>query len=94
MLSGRFPNLASDPLANRPTYQFAHSRSRREHVLTDSWTSFGVVGGLGLVLLTHWKAFDPIVAIAVAAYILWSGGLGLALGNFEKMDYSDPKTRN
>ena len=29
-----------------------------KHVLTDSWTSFGVVGGLGLVLLTHWKPFD------------------------------------
>ena len=45
-----------------------------KHVLTDSWTSFGVVGGLGLVLLTHWKPFDPLVAIAVAANILWSGG--------------------
>ncbi len=27
-----------------------------KHVLTDSCTSFGVVGGIGLVLLTHWKA--------------------------------------
>ncbi|MGD0616021.1 MAG: cation diffusion facilitator family transporter [Bryobacteraceae bacterium] len=31
-----------------------------KHVLTDSWTSFGVVAGLGLVLLTHWKPFDPL----------------------------------
>jgi cation diffusion facilitator family transporter len=45
-----------------------------KHVLTDSWTSFGVVGGLGLVLLTHWKPFDPLVAMAVAVNILWSGG--------------------
>jgi cation diffusion facilitator family transporter len=45
-----------------------------KHVLTDSWTSFGVVGGLGLVLLTHWKPFDPLVAIGVAGNILWSGG--------------------
>ena len=37
-----------------------------KHVLTDSWTSFGVVGGLGLVLLTRWKPFDSLVAIAVA----------------------------
>jgi cation diffusion facilitator family transporter len=62
-----------------------------KHVLTDSWTSFGVVGGLGLVLLTHWKPFDPLVAIAVAANILWSGGRlvwGSAVG---LMDYSDPK---
>jgi cation diffusion facilitator family transporter len=45
-----------------------------KHVLTDSWTSFGVVGGLGLVLLTHWKPFDPLVAIAVAVNILWYEG--------------------
>jgi cation diffusion facilitator family transporter len=45
-----------------------------KHVLTDSWTSFGVVGGLILVILTGWLPFDPILAIAVAANILWSGG--------------------
>jgi cation diffusion facilitator family transporter len=45
-----------------------------KHVLTDSLTSFGVVVGLGLVMLTHWKPLDPLVAIAVAANILWSGG--------------------
>ena len=26
------------------------------------------------MLLTHWKPFDPMVAIAVAVNILWSGG--------------------
>jgi len=45
-----------------------------KHVLTDSWTSFGVVLGLVLVLVTHFKPFDPLVAIAVAVNILWSGG--------------------
>ncbi|MEZ5398092.1 MAG: cation diffusion facilitator family transporter [Bryobacteraceae bacterium] len=44
------------------------------HVLTDSWTSFGVVAGLLLVLTTGWKPFDPLVAIAVALNILWTGG--------------------
>jgi cation diffusion facilitator family transporter len=29
-----------------------------KHVLTDSLTSFGVVAGLGLVFLTHWKLLD------------------------------------
>jgi cation diffusion facilitator family transporter len=61
-----------------------------KHVLTDSWTSFGVVGGLGLVLLTGWKPFDPLVAIIVAVNILWSGGRlvwGSAMG---LLDYSDP----
>ena len=45
-----------------------------KHVLTDSWTSFGVVFGLGLVMLTGWKPLDPLIAIAVALNILWSGG--------------------
>ena len=62
-----------------------------KHVLTDSWTSFGVVGGLGLVLLTHWKPFDSLVAIAVAANILWSGGHLVWRSAVGLMDYSDPK---
>ena len=62
-----------------------------KHVLTDSWTSFGVVGGLGLVMLTHWKPFDPLVAIAVAANILWSGGHLVWRSAVGLMDYSDPK---
>ena len=62
-----------------------------KHVLTDSWTSFGVVGGLGLVLLTHWKPFDPLVAIAVAANILWSGGHLIWRSAVGLLDYSDPK---
>jgi cation diffusion facilitator family transporter len=62
-----------------------------KHVLTDSWTSFGVVGGLGLVMLTHWKPFDPLAAIAVAANILWSGGHLVWRSAVGLMDYSDPK---
>jgi cation diffusion facilitator family transporter len=62
-----------------------------KHVLTDSWTSFGVVGGLGLVLLTHWKPFDPLVAIAVAANILWSGGHLVWSSAVGLLDYSDPQ---
>jgi cation diffusion facilitator family transporter len=63
-----------------------------KHVLTDSLTSFGVVGGLALVLLTHWKPFDPLVAIAVAANILWSGGHLVWRSAVGLLDYSDPKT--
>ena len=61
-----------------------------KHVLTDSWTGFGVVGGLVLVLLTHWKPFDPLVAIAVAANILWSGGHLVWRSAVGLLDYSDP----
>ncbi len=63
-----------------------------KHVLTDSWTSFGVVGGLGLVLLTGWKPFDPLLALAVAANILWSGGHLVWRSARGLMDYSDPDT--
>lgn len=45
-----------------------------KHVLTDSWTSGGVVVGLFLALWTDWLPFDPILAIVVALNILWSGG--------------------
>ncbi len=61
-----------------------------KHVLTDSWTSFAVVAGLGLVLLTHWKPLDPLVAIAVAVNILWSGGRLVWRSAVGLLDYSDP----
>lgn len=62
-----------------------------KHVLTDSWTSFGVVAGLVLVMTTGWKPFDPLVALAVAANILWSGGRLIWQSTKGLLDYSDPK---
>jgi cation diffusion facilitator family transporter len=62
-----------------------------KHVLADSWTSAGVVGGLCLVLLTGWKPFDPLVAIAVAVNILWSGGKLVHKSVSGLLDYSDPE---
>lgn len=44
-----------------------------KHVLTDSFTSFGVVFGLILVLITGIKVIDPIIAIFVAVNILFTG---------------------
>jgi cation diffusion facilitator family transporter len=63
-----------------------------KHVLTDSYTSFGVVAGLGLVMLTRWKPFDPLVAIAIAVNILWSGGRLAWRSAVGLLDYSDPET--
>jgi cation diffusion facilitator family transporter len=62
-----------------------------KHVLTDSWTSFGVVGGLCLVLVTGWKPFDPLCAIAVALNIVWSGGHLIWRSASGLLDYSDPE---
>lgn len=43
------------------------------HLLTDVWTSIGVVLGLLLVWFTGWTLLDPIMAILVALVILWTG---------------------
>ena len=44
-----------------------------KHVLTDSFTSIGVVLGLVLVLITGLLILDPIIAIFVAINILYTG---------------------
>ncbi len=43
------------------------------HLMTDVWTSVGVVIGVGLVNLTGWLRLDPLVAILVAVNIVWTG---------------------
>ena len=44
-----------------------------KHLLTDVWTSVGVVIGVGLVAVTGWVPLDSLVAIGVALNILWTG---------------------
>jgi cation diffusion facilitator family transporter len=44
-----------------------------QHLLTDFWTSLGVLMGVGLVAITQWMWLDPLVALAVAGNILWTG---------------------
>jgi cation diffusion facilitator family transporter len=43
------------------------------HLMTDVWTSVGVVGGIILVGITGWQMLDPLLAIAVAINIIWMG---------------------
>jgi cation diffusion facilitator family transporter len=43
------------------------------HLLTDVWTSAGVLVGVGAVAFTGWQRLDPLVAIIVAANIVWAG---------------------
>lgn len=45
-----------------------------KHLVTDVWTSAGVVVGIGAVMLTGWLWLDAVVAIGVAINILWEGG--------------------
>lgn len=43
------------------------------HLLTDVWTSVGVILGVGLVSLTGWQRIDPLLALVVAANIVVTG---------------------
>jgi cation diffusion facilitator family transporter len=44
-----------------------------QHLMTDVWTSAGVILALGAVALTGWNRLDPLIALAVAAQIVWMG---------------------
>lgn len=48
-------------------------RADAHHLLTDVWTSVGVVIGIFLVKLTGWLVLDPLIALLVAANIVWAG---------------------
>lgn len=43
------------------------------HLMTDVYTSIGVIAGVGLVALTGWQPLDPLVALLVSANIIWTG---------------------
>jgi cation diffusion facilitator family transporter len=54
------------------------------HLITDVWTSAGVIAGVGLVAFTGWQWLDPAVAIGVAlnimregAALMWKSSQGL-----------------
>lgn len=44
-----------------------------KHLMTDVWTSVGVIIGVGLVWLSGWLWLDPLIALLVAANIVWTG---------------------
>jgi cation diffusion facilitator family transporter len=48
-------------------------RADAHHLLTDVWTSVGVVLGLIFVPLTGWLVLDPLIAFLVAVNIVWTG---------------------
>jgi cation diffusion facilitator family transporter len=44
-----------------------------KHLMTDVWTSAGVIVGVALVYLTGWLRLDPLIALAVGVHIVWTG---------------------
>jgi cation diffusion facilitator family transporter len=44
-----------------------------QHLMTDVWTSVGVIVGVGLVWFSGWLWLDPLIALLVALNIVWTG---------------------
>lgn len=61
------------------------------HLLTDVWTSAGVIVGVGLARATGWLWLDPAIALAVAANIVWTGWQLLRRSAAGLMDESLPR---
>lgn len=65
-----------------------------KHVLTDCWTSAGVVIGLMLALATDWLFLDPLCAILVALNIIYSGFKLMKRSVGGLMDEADPEAQH
>ncbi|MFV0390473.1 MAG: cation diffusion facilitator family transporter [Paludibacteraceae bacterium] len=62
-----------------------------KHLMTDVWTTVGVIVAIGLVKLTGWLIVDPIIAILVAINIVWTGFKLLKQSANGLMDVSIPE---
>jgi cation diffusion facilitator family transporter len=62
-----------------------------KHLMTDVWTSVGIVLGLGLVWLTDVQWLDPLLGLVVAGYIVWTGGELIWRSFNGLMDHSLPQ---
>jgi cation diffusion facilitator family transporter len=54
-------------------YQSIALEADARHLMTDVWTSAGVLIGVGITAVTRWKPLDPIVALLVALNIVRTG---------------------
>ena len=62
-----------------------------KHLMTDVWTSVGVVVGVLLVAVTGWERLDPVVAFAVGVNILVTGWRLITSASAGLMDISLPE---
>lgn len=60
------------------------------HLMTDVWTSAGVIAGVGLAWATGWQWLDPVIALLVALNIVWTGWRLLQRSAAGLMDVSLP----
>jgi cation diffusion facilitator family transporter len=62
-----------------------------QHLMTDAWTSFGVIVGLVLVSFTGWMILDPLLALLVAGNIVWTAWTLIARSFNGLMDHALPQ---
>lgn len=74
-VSASLANLAVALILRRAGKQYnsISLTSNSHHLLTDVWTSGGVLLGVGAVVITGWQILDPLIAILVALNIVWTG---------------------
>ena len=63
------------------------------HLMTDVWTSIGVVAAVVAVGVTKWSWLDPVIALVVAANIVFTGISLLRRSAFGLMDEALPPER-
>lgn len=61
------------------------------HLMSDVWTSAGVLAGLGLALATGWAVLDPLLALLVGVNILREGWMVIAASVGGLMDTAAPE---
>ena len=64
--------------------------SDAHHLMTDVWTSAGVIAGISAVALTGWLWLDPLMALLFAANIAWMGWNLLRRSARGLMDFALP----
>ena len=65
-----------------------------KHLMTDVYTSIGVIVGVGLVAVTGWLPLDSLVALAVGANILWTGFILVRNAGRGLLDHALPDEDN
>lgn len=65
-----------------------------KHLMTDVWTSVGVIVAVLLVALTGWLRLDPVIAMAVALNIVFTGLKLIGTSFLGLLDAALPKEEN
>ena len=71
-------------------YRSVTLQANAHHLMTDVWTSAGVIAGIFAVSLTQWHWLDPAMALFVAANIIWTGWKLLRQSAYGLMDVALP----